>query len=701
MEVRLLPGVVKDDASVAVRQYQDTDKVRFVRGQPQTIGGREAASEDILIGICRGIHTWADNNDTAYAGMGTSKRLYAMSVDGDVTDITPAISRYAVANPFTTSSASTLVTVATVNHGLVEGQKVLFSNASAVGGLTLNGEFTVNESPATNSYTITASSAATSSASGGGSSVEVTVFLAPGLDISLGGFGFGTGGYGSGGYGSPSTSVSLVARTWSTDNWGQNGIFNPRGGGIYEWAPITNSSELVANGDFGLGSTAWTFGSAWSVSAGAANATAASTVISQSGIAMTQNAWHLVKYRVSAYTSGSVIARVNGVDIGTAVSSTAVSWTSHFNTSASAVTIALRGSAATLSIDDVSVVTLNYAAIIPNAPTQVTSAFVTAERILVACGNNLTGTFYPLDVSWSDQENNQVWTDLPSNFAGTYSLSTGSRIVKAIKVRMQNLIFTDTGVVSMRYTPDPDVVYAFTEIGTGCGLIGPNAVAEVNGGAVWMSSSKRFYTWSGGVPSPIECPVERYVFDNIAFGQADLIYCEHLSQYNEVWWFYPDGTSLECSRYVVYNYADNTWAVGTFDMTAYQDAGVFQFPIAVDANGQIWYMEKGNSVDGGNLAWSFTTGVINPTGQIQINGMTVDTDDLQGGYSISATQTIKNQSGIQTRTFGPYNVTASTGSVPMRVNGGEVDLTFSGNTAPMFFRLGQIDADIRQIKRRR
>ena len=102
-EIKFLPGVVKDDAAVAVRQYNNTDKIRFVRGQPQTIGGRELASTDVLVGLCRGMHSWSNNDDDQYIAMGTSERLYAMDDDGTVTDITPVYQRYTVSSAFTTA----------------------------------------------------------------------------------------------------------------------------------------------------------------------------------------------------------------------------------------------------------------------------------------------------------------------------------------------------------------------------------------------------------------------------------------------------------------------------------------------------------------------------------------------------------------------------------------------------------------------
>lgn len=75
--------------------------------------------------------------------------------------------RKTLSSPFTTESGSPTVTVTDNGHGLETDDYADFSGASAVGGLTLNGEFQVTVVDA-NSYTITAGSNANATTTGGG-----------------------------------------------------------------------------------------------------------------------------------------------------------------------------------------------------------------------------------------------------------------------------------------------------------------------------------------------------------------------------------------------------------------------------------------------------------------------------------------------------------------------------------------------------
>ena len=82
-------------------------------------------------------------------------------------------------NPFTTTNASNIVSVAWTAHGLIAGQVVVFSGASAVGGLTLNGTYVVNSVTNANAITIAAASNATSGAGPGGGTVTYNKLTLP------------------------------------------------------------------------------------------------------------------------------------------------------------------------------------------------------------------------------------------------------------------------------------------------------------------------------------------------------------------------------------------------------------------------------------------------------------------------------------------------------------------------------------------
>lgn len=269
------PGVNLDDTPLSAEGgFVGADKVRFVRGKAQTIGGWDAATASTFTGIARGGHAWSDNIGRRWLAFGTATNLYVFG-GGALTDITPAHSTSVLINSFTTTSGSPSVSVRHVDHGFLTGQVITFTNqATPVGGLTLSGAYTATVSDK-DTYTVTAGSNATSSVAGGGGNVDFSAAFMPGLVNGLGEpGGYGSGGYSEGGYGGTVTSAATQPRTWSLDNWGENLLALPRGGALYEFQPATSYPELLTTGDFAT-STGWTLGTGWTIGAGVATAAAA------------------------------------------------------------------------------------------------------------------------------------------------------------------------------------------------------------------------------------------------------------------------------------------------------------------------------------------------------------------------------------------------------------------------------------------
>lgn len=258
-EARKIPlpissGVVLNQTEYEAQgRWRDMDHVRFVDGQPEKIGGwsqwNTPGTE--LIGLCRSIHGWQDFSYNIWTAFGTSKRLYVYDQEKARTNITPAALSGTLANPFTTVNLSTSVNVAHTSHGLSVGQYVNFSGASAVGGITISGEYQVTVVVDADNYTIVHSAAATSSAGpGGGAAVAYVYELAPGNNsVSFGG-GWGIGPWGSGTWSAfhSSSTYILLPRYWSFDNYGQYLLSMPSGGGLYQWTLNTaNRAAVVTN----------------------------------------------------------------------------------------------------------------------------------------------------------------------------------------------------------------------------------------------------------------------------------------------------------------------------------------------------------------------------------------------------------------------------------------------------------------------
>lgn len=145
--------------------------------------------------------------------------------------------RKVLTNPFDTVIGSPVVTVHHNNHGAIAGDFVTFSSAATVGGLTINGEYTI-VTVATNTYTINAGSNASSTVSGGGGTPSVEYDISIGNADSVGLYGYGIGLYGMGAYSAASPiAATSPARTWCLQKYGQQLFANPYGGTIYWWDP--------------------------------------------------------------------------------------------------------------------------------------------------------------------------------------------------------------------------------------------------------------------------------------------------------------------------------------------------------------------------------------------------------------------------------------------------------------------------------
>lgn len=212
--------------------WYECDKIRFRQGSPEKIGGWVRTSNATYLGVCRSLWAWVTLNSQNLVGVGTNLKFYIENGTA-YNDITPLRDTVVLTDPFETVSGSSLVTVTDANGGYVDGDFVTFSNATAVGGVTVNGEYQLSLTTAANEYTIDVGTNATSSATGGGT-VTAVYQINTDVPFSVPITGWGASGWSSGPWGEGETSESRI-RLWSQGNFGEDLIFGPRGGGIYYW----------------------------------------------------------------------------------------------------------------------------------------------------------------------------------------------------------------------------------------------------------------------------------------------------------------------------------------------------------------------------------------------------------------------------------------------------------------------------------
>jgi hypothetical protein len=205
------------------------------------------------------------------------------------------------------------------------------------------------------------------------------------------------------------------------------------------------------------------------------------------------------------------------------------------------------------------------------------------DRHVVAFGSTEfgTGTFNPMLVRWSDQNNFNNFTPSVSSTSGENILTDGTEIVGAVRSRNAVNIWTDNSIWLMTFT-GPPFVFSFQQGGTNCGLIGPHAAVDFDGISIWMGKDN-FYAFDGQVRN-LDCTVRRYIFENFNRNAEDKVYAGINSEFKEIIWLYCSSEATEPDKYVIYNPLEKTWSFGTTTYTTYDDKDVFGNTITTDVS---------------------------------------------------------------------------------------------------------------------
>ena len=557
------PGINRENTRYTTEGgWYDGDKVRFRQGTPEKIGGWQRLSFNTFLGICRSLWNWVTLAGANLLGVGTTLKFY-IERGGVYNDITPIRSTVTLTNPFTATLGSSVITVADTAHGCINGDFVTFSGATGLGGnitaAVLNSEYQITLVNS-NVYTITVGATANAtdvSGSPGGGTVTTAYQINVGTEASVpvAGWGAGVWGAGLGGVG----GMSFTAlRLWSQQNYGEDLVFGPRGGGIYYWdatGGVTSRGVLLRD----LGGTA--------------TITIASPAVVTSTVLYTEGA------AVVFSTTGAL---PTGITAGT----------TYFAFNNVGLTFQLLNAAG--SIVNTSGTQSGTQRITPNDIPLIQNFMMVSDtfRFIMTFGVNDYGstTQDPMLIRWSNQDDPYNWTPDATNQAGSIRLSDGSEIVTALQTRQEIVVFTNSAVYSLQYLGPPNV-WQTQLLGSNISIQSPNAAALASGVVYWMGVDK-FYAYDGRVQT-LNCDVRRYVFSNFNQTQATQVFAGTNEGFNEVWWFYCSADSAVVNRYVVYNYLEKIWYYGTMGRTAWLDSGLRPFPMAATYTRNIVDHENG------------------------------------------------------------------------------------------------------------
>jgi hypothetical protein len=694
-KVILKPGVNRENTRYTNEGgYYESDKVRFRQGTPEKIGGWVRISANTFLGTCRSLWNWITLGAQNLLGIGTNVKFYIEN-GGAYYDVTPIRATSTLTNPFTTVNLSTTVTVSDAAGGYTPGDYVTFFGGTAVGGITILGEYEIKTASA-NTYTITSATAATSSTTGGGTVYAVyQVNVGPAYAVPATGWGSGT--WGSGVWGTSDNSTYAM-RIWTQQNFGQDLLYGYRGGPLYLWnAVIGYSSSGIS-------------------------ITIATPAVVTCNINLPD------KTAITIQTTGAL---PTGLVVGTVYYTRYVSPTT-FNLSATPTgalinTSGSQSGAHSFSPRGIAVTALNGASSVPL--TQNYFIISDASRFVICFGTNDFGSteFDPMLIRWSDQESYTEWAPAITNQAGSIRLSHGSRIVTALQSRQEIVVWTDSTLYSLQYL-GPPYVWSTQLLADNVSIAGPNSAAIGSGVVFWMGIDK-FYKYDGRVQT-LRCDLRQFIFNDINLQQADQIFASTNEGFNEVWFFYCSENSFTVDRYVIYNYTEDIWMYGTLARTAWLDSGLRDYPMAATYANNIVNHEFGvddnttgtpvameSSItssqfdigDGHNMAFAWrilpdltfrgSTDGTTPSLTMQLLPLQNSGSGYNNPLSVGGTSSTASLPVTATQTY-PIDLDTFTGQLNIRVRGRQMSMRITSNTLGTQWQLGSPRVDVRADGRR-
>ena len=563
--LRAKPGInVEATPTLNESAWSTSSLIRFFQGYLQKIGGWVRLISTRIFGTARAMLAWEDANSNLYLAIG-SEQAFEVYTNGVLYNVTPVVQTDTITPDFSTVMNSKTVTVTDTGNPGAATDLIIIANSISVGGLILQGTYEIQTVVDPNNYTITAASAASSTVNNGGAAALFTTTMSSQtVQVTL-------------------NDNGLTAGTIFT-------VYVPTtvGGitlsGIYQVQSIIDPDNFTITASSSASSSTTGYENGGNVSIDYLLPSGPASSIHQGGL-YGEGEYGLGTYGIGQSETFVAVRLWSFGYWGTDINAS-------FTNGGFYTWISENG------------LLNNMASQIMTAPLNINSGIFTAmpEQQAVACGASDGGSSDTdqLLVRWSDVADNTDWTASATNQAGSFRIGRGSHITGGIQGPQSALIWTDVGMWLMQYIGFP-LVFGFTEIGQGCGLIGQNAKGVLAGKVYWMSFNS-FFVYDGNSVQVLPCPVWDKVFQNLnVLQQLKVIGCPN-SFFNEISWCYPSATGNgENDSRVTYCALDGTW---TFDppnaliRTAWLDQSSLLNPLGIDGNGLIQQHENGNDADG-------------------------------------------------------------------------------------------------------
>lgn len=695
IEITVPPGVNKDDTSYSSTLYTNADKIRFYRGQPQKIGGWRQLNVDNLIGVPRSMFSWRDTTNVENTMIGTNARLYVFK-QGVLTNITPLVTgTTAIANslstnffaigsnnPLSTTIGSSIITLnynifatdATFKVGDIIQIGGLAANIGGVAFADINGAHPIIAKGAgTISFLNTSQTLASSSASGGGVAITLATRV---ISVAQVAHGFATG-----------DRIKIA---------GAVGFSNMVAGDLNIEAIIRN----VTLNAYDYYSTAADTSGNFPNAATAGGGGAATTVQGQIA-AGTCDFRAAEGYGGGLYGSGYYGL---GSPFGTGYSLPTIWSFDRFGTKV----IMTQGLGTKVYSWDGNITTAPV--VMSGAPTAVNYVFSAGRQVVVFGASGVVNRITTnVSSSTGDPTN---WSASATTDAFTLDVPNTGRLIAHGYSRGKFLIFAEDSVKSMRYVGG-NQIWLIEDIMSSDGLLAPKATLSLNDAVIWVGQTN-FYKYDGSVVSILpNNTLRQWFFDNLNQAAYYKCFIHKSIEFNEIWFFFPFGTSKEPNAYIIWNFEEGHFTNGLMTRTASEipvDVSREQYLTSGSCDGSIvgtlyqHEIEGYYKDNGGDMTGSLTTNsaLLDGGDYLQYIDRIIPSSQLlplgtnnQVSNIYQLTINTKEYDGqLVPRSFGPFQVDTTTQKIETRATGRQWEYKFDFSNQ-VGFRIEKFYAEIK------
>lgn len=237
-------------------------------------------------------------------------------------------------------------------------------------------------------------------------------------------------------------------------------------------------------------------------------------------------------------------------------------------------------------------------------------------------------------------------------------------------------------------------------------IISPSSIVAGHNNTFYWCGNQQFYVFNGVAQTIDNGLCRNDFFTKLNRKYEGKIFGLYVGNFNEVWWFAPQGTNPECNRLYIYPYKTNAWSDSECSRTAGLQANIYKYPLLADGKFNIyskqqvysiWAHEKGtDAVDGENAfpipsfyqtkLFSLFEG--NPQINVEMTVRKVEKDISQTGKMYLQIYTYP-YSNSTPYIYPSFEITPETSQMDIDLSGRFVSFKFISNDINGFYQSGK------------